>query len=189
MFSQLNNSIVIIFALLGPPKHQLKGSKMETRREQLLVSPQKCTGCRRCMIACAMKHHGMVNPSLSRINVVRFEDQHLEVPVICMACDKAPCIKVCPMNARIRQQNGTVITNTEVCIGCRACVYICPVGSPTVNPYTGQTMTCDMCEEEAEPWCVTACKQEGALRICETGTLPKDAARENANRSRSIFPA
>jgi Fe-S-cluster-containing dehydrogenase component len=61
---------------------KIKGSNMETRREQLQVNPQKCNGCRRCMIACAMKHHGMVNPNLSRVNVLQFEDQDLEVPVI-----------------------------------------------------------------------------------------------------------
>lgn len=161
---------------------------MKTRREQLQVNPQKCNGCRRCMIACAMKHHGTINPNLSRVNVLRFEDQDLDVPVICMACEKAPCIKVCPMNARVREANGTVVTDTEVCIGCRACVYICPAATPAVNPYTGQTMTCDMCQEEAEPWCVAACKHEGALKISKTGALLKDAARESANRERSIFP-
>lgn len=161
---------------------------MKPRREQLQINPKKCNGCRRCMMACAMQHHGTLNPNLSRVNVLRLEEQGLDVPIICMACDKAPCVKVCPMNARVRETNGTVVTNPDVCIGCRACVYICPAATPTVNPYTGQTMTCDMCQEEAEPWCVAACKQEGALKVCQPGTLSKDAARESAQRLRSIYP-
>jgi len=161
---------------------------MEIRREQLLVDPEKCTGCQQCLIACSMKHHGNVNPNLAMIKILRLESQELTIPVICMACDDPPCIKVCPMNARVRQTNGTVVTNTDVCISCRACVYICPVGSPVVNPYTDQTMTCDMCEDdEAGPWCVIACR-EGAIRVCDSDALTKRAARERAGRSRAIYP-
>jgi len=139
------------------------------------------------MIACAMKHHNRIDPDLSCVEVIRFVPQDLAVPVICMACETAPCIKVCPMNARIRQANGTVITDTEVCIGCRACVYICPVGSPRIHPVTGQTMTCNMCADEPEPWCVAACRQERALTLCTEGAASKPAARRAAARSRSGF--
>jgi anaerobic carbon-monoxide dehydrogenase iron sulfur subunit len=159
---------------------------MNLRREQLEINPEKCTGCRRCMIACAMKHHGRIDPALSRVTVIRLDPQDLDVPVICMACDTAPCIKVCPMNARIRQANGTVTTNTDVCIGCRACVYICPVGSPKINPYTGRTMTCDLCEGETEPWCVAACRQERALTLCTPGAVSKNSARRAADKARKF---
>jgi Fe-S-cluster-containing hydrogenase component 2 len=135
-----------------------------------------------------MQHQGNVNPNLALLKILRLENQGLDIPVICMACDDAPCIKVCPMNARIRLENGTVITNTDVCIGCRACVYICPVGSPAVNPYTGQTMTCDMCAgDQAGPWCVTACR-DGALTVVKNDALTRDVARERAGRSRAVYP-
>jgi Fe-S-cluster-containing dehydrogenase component len=137
-----------------------------------------------------MKHHGRVDPQLARIRILRFPAQELNVPVICMACDKAPCINVCPMNARIREENGTVVTDTDVCIGCRACVYICPVGSPAANPYTGQTMTCDMCKDDAAgPWCVSACKCEGALTLAHGDALTNMTARDRAGRARSIVPS
>ena len=161
---------------------------METRREQLLVDPKKCTGCRRCMLACAMKHHDRLDPQLSRISIIRLEIQELNVPIICMACDNAPCIKVCPMNARVRESNGTVVSNTDKCIGCRACVYICPVGSPAINPYTGKAMTCDMCKDDSSgPWCVTACKEEGALRLSKRDLMRSETVRASAARMQSIY--
>ncbi len=164
---------------------------MEKRREQLQVDPEECTGCGKCEVACAMKHYNREDTGFSRIRILKFDQQELNVPVVCMACNKAPCIKVCPMNARIRQENGTVTTDTDVCIGCRACVYICPVGSPAVNPKNGQTMTCDMCAGDSEePWCVTACKKEGALalRMIDSSNMTMAAARKNAGRIRSVFP-
>jgi Fe-S-cluster-containing hydrogenase component 2 len=163
---------------------------MEPRREQLRIDPEKCTGCGRCLMACAMKYHGLINPKLARIRILRFESPALNVPIVCLACDQAPCIKVCPMNARIREANGTVVTNAEACIGCRACVYICPVGSPAVNPYTDRTMTCDMCQGDAAgPWCVAACKCEGALTLVPRESLTSRTARERAGRTRPIYPA
>lgn len=141
------------------------------------------------MLACAMKHHNSLNPALSRVKILRLETQALNVPVVCMACDRAPCIKVCPMNARVRLSNGTVVTDTGVCIGCRACVYICPVGSPSVHPFTGQTMTCDMCDDETgDPWCVAACAREGALSMARSPSPTLRTTRERAEASRKIFP-
>jgi Fe-S-cluster-containing hydrogenase component 2 len=163
---------------------------MELRREQLWIDPEKCTGCGRCLMACAMKHHDRIDARLARIRILRFESPALNVPVVCLACDQAPCIKACPMNARIREANGTVVTIAETCIGCRACVYICPVGSPAVNPYTARTMTCDMCRGDAAgPWCVAACKHEGALTLVPRESLTRRAAREGAGRARPGRPA
>lgn len=159
-----------------------------TRREQLLIDSKKCTGCGRCTIACAMKHHNMVNPRLSRVKILQFKSRELNVPIICLACDKVPCLNVCPMNARRRQENGTVVTDTEKCIGCKACVYICPIGSPSANPYTGQTMTCDMCMDDAAgPWCVASCKREGALTVAERDALTDHSVREQAKRAGAFF--
>jgi len=161
---------------------------MKTRREHLWIDPEKCTACHRCTIACSMKHHGMINPNLARIKILRFQRWELNVPVICMACKNPPCIKVCPVNARVKTSNGTIITDREVCIGCKACVYICPEGSPVANPYTGQTMTCDMCkDDEAGPWCVTACQREGALRVCENDAMTMETARKQAGRTKAVY--
>jgi len=160
---------------------------MEIKCEQLRIDPEKCTACQRCTIACSMKHHGMINPKLSRIKILQFQSSEYNVPVVCMACENSPCIKVCPMNARERLQNGSIVTDTKVCIGCRACVYICPVSSPTINPYTGQTMTCDMCkDDDAGPWCVTACKQEGALTLKKKDSLTIETARKHAEKFKKL---
>ena len=161
---------------------------MEIRRDQLKIDPLKCTACNLCMEACSTKHHGKVDLELSRIRILKFEDQDLNYPVVCMACEDSPCIKVCPMNARKRLANGSVITDTEVCIGCRACLYICPAVSPRVNPHTGQTITCDMCEgDEMGPRCVIACKDYGALTLCQDDSLRVEKVRQHAGRFLKMY--
>ena len=155
---------------------------MEPTRERLVIDIGRCTGCHRCLIACAMQHHGHTDPRLARLQVLQFQEPALNVPVICMACDDAPCIKVCPVNARVRQGNQSVVTDEERCIGCGACIYICPVGSPTRNPATRQTMTCDMCQGTvSEPWCVVACRNEGALTLVGSRGTTDHKSRRHAD--------
>ncbi len=161
---------------------------MKIKREQLKIDPKKCDACHKCTEACAMKHHSVADPEFSRIKILRFENQDLNVPVICMACENPICTSVCPMNARQKKENGTIVTSPETCIGCKACLYICPVGSPSQNPLTSQTMTCDMCEgDPGGPQCVHACRDKGAITISEIDTQICQRARLHAGRMRRVF--
>ncbi len=161
---------------------------MVIRREQLKIDPKKCNACHECTTACAMKHHGVADPKYSSIRILQFETQDLNVPVICQACEDAICISVCPMNARVKKSNGTIVTDKEVCIGCKACLYICPMGGPVENPATGQTMTCDMCKDDPKgPRCVKACRDQGAITICEIDTQVNQTARQQAGRMKGLF--
>ncbi len=93
---ETKNNFVHHIELIPSEPNEKKDKKMNVRREQLFIDPEKCTGCGRCMIACAMKHHGRIDPGLSRVTVIRFDSQELNVPVICMACDTAPASKCAP---------------------------------------------------------------------------------------------
>ncbi|MEJ2560060.1 MAG: 4Fe-4S dicluster domain-containing protein, partial [Anaerolineae bacterium] len=46
----------------------------------------------------------------------------------CMHCDNPPCIKVCPVQATYRDEEGLVRQNYNRCIGCRFCTVACPYG-------------------------------------------------------------
>jgi anaerobic carbon-monoxide dehydrogenase iron sulfur subunit len=154
----------------------------------LLVDPEKCTGCRLCEMACSMAHHGILNPQRARIRVLRFAGGRGHVPVVCQACEDAPCIKTCPMNARIRTAGRAVVTDADRCIGCRACAYICPFGAPVVNPDDGKTLTCDLCEdEEGRPWCVRACRDCGALQLVDAGETSGRKSRQRAAQARTAY--
>ena len=47
----------------------------------------------------------------------------------CRKCEDAPCIAVCPADALEKDEDGVVTRYTNLCIGCKSCVTICPFGT------------------------------------------------------------
>ncbi len=46
----------------------------------------------------------------------------------CQHCYNAPCVMVCPTTARHRREDGLVLTDYDLCFGCRYCQVSCPYG-------------------------------------------------------------
>jgi Fe-S-cluster-containing hydrogenase component 2 len=135
-----------------------------------------------------MAHHGILSPHRARLRVLSFDNGRHNVPVVCQACEDAPCIKTCPMNARSRIDNQAVVTDADRCIGCRACVYICPFGAPAINPDDGKTLTCDLCaDEDGQPWCVRACRDCGALQAVASEETVARKSRQRAEQARAAY--
>jgi Fe-S-cluster-containing dehydrogenase component len=90
----------------------------------------------------------------------------------CNHCQYPACLASCPLsnpddphneaNAIFkRRDDGIVLINQAVCIGCRNCVQACPYGAPQFNAKTGRVEKCTMCVHRQEagfvPACVTTC--------------------------------
>jgi molybdopterin-containing oxidoreductase family iron-sulfur binding subunit len=50
------------------------------------------------------------------------------VPRLCMHCEHPPCVKVCPVEATYKNDEGVVLVDYDRCIGCRLCATGCPYG-------------------------------------------------------------
>jgi len=162
---------------------------MSSEQEKIVVIDiGKCDGCRECEKACSLKHFGVESPEHSRIRIEEFPDGNLYVPVLCQTCEDSLCIKVCPMNARVKLPNGAIVTDEEKCIGCRTCVYICPTGAPVKNPVSEKLMTCDRCTEDEEiPLCAKACSKQKALRFLDAKDVIRTTTREYARHIKKAY--
>jgi formate dehydrogenase iron-sulfur subunit len=80
---------------------------------------------------------------------------------VCKHCVQAGCIEVCPTGAIIRTEFDTVVIQSDVCNGCRACIAGCPFGVIDMNPVSGTAQKCTLCYDRMsvglEPACSKAC--------------------------------
>lgn len=148
-------------------------------RRMLVVTPQKCTGCRICEQMCSFHHTGTFNPALSRIKVVRWETDGIDVPMTCFQCEEPLCAQACPTHAIYRDQaTGAMKTRDSACMHCRFCVMACPFGGTSVGS-EGRIIRCDLCE--GDPSCVRFC-QTGALAFVRMDLADASRKREEAGR-------
>jgi len=50
-----------------------------------------------------------------------------------MHCDEPPCVAACTTGASYQTEEGVVLVNYDICLGCDACVQACPYGARTIN--------------------------------------------------------
>jgi len=110
----------------------------------------KCTGCRVCEVICAAFHaspkYSAVNPSRSRIRVLRRELDNVYIPVIASTYAKAECVG-----------RNIYISGSDEYGECAFCGASCPSRDLFKEPDSGLPLKCDMCEGEEEPLCVQRC--------------------------------
>ena len=111
----------------------------------LMISPKKCTNCGTCESVC----------SNSAVNVIDFEEAVISIPVMCMQCEDAACMKVCPTGAYSRDKNDAVVVDPNKCIGCKVCISSCPMGNIYYSSSKKRIMKCNLCD--GNPDCVKYC--------------------------------
>jgi carbon-monoxide dehydrogenase iron sulfur subunit len=122
---------------------------------QLVIDIDRCTGCRMCEMACSLEKEGECSRVFSRIKVVKME-QGIDLPLVCLQCEEAVCMKVCPVRAISRNTIGTIVVDYEVCIGCKVCLALCPFGAISLDPKRRKVIKCDLCG--GQPQCVRFCQ-------------------------------
>jgi len=119
----------------------------------------KCSGCRRCEIACSLHHEDWIWPEASRVRVF-MPFPGVEVPHLCAQCDDYPCVKSCPVEAlTIDQATTAAVVNSEKCTSCGKCISACPGRVPFLHPKSNKATICDFCG--GDPECVKVCTEAG----------------------------
>nr|WP_275098571.1 4Fe-4S dicluster domain-containing protein [Sedimenticola hydrogenitrophicus] len=138
-------------------------------QRSLYISPDKCTGCLQCEMACSFEHEGTFNPAKSRIKVFTFHSEGRFVPYTCTQCDEAWCMSACPTEAiSLDAATGAKMVNDALCVGCKVCTIACPFGTINYNSVTGKVIKCDLCG--GDPACAKACPTQAITYIDAEGT-------------------
>ncbi len=171
------------------------------KRYGMVIDIGACVGCRKCMHACKeinnipdnmawvevfelnnttpISELSAVPPNESTTTYTQSPQKgKWYLPVNCYHCDDPPCVKVCPVGATFKGQDGLVEMNYDRCIGCRNCVTACPynarrfnwstpvIPSERVNPEVplrpaGVVEKCTFCQQRTRnnklPRCVEVC--------------------------------
>jgi Fe-S-cluster-containing hydrogenase component 2 len=130
-------------------------SEEDKMSKQLMVKPDKCTGCRTCELICSWNRTKNFSPQKSAVSVVLNDDAAVFVPVMCLQCAEAHCINACSSNALSRNNNDVVIYDKEKCAGCGHCMDACPLKSIKFNSAENTIIKCELCG--GDPGCVKVC--------------------------------
>lgn len=113
-------------------------------------------------MTCSMTRLGFFSPrnALLRVEIDRLlqpgvRPSEIDVPVVCLQCDPAPCSEACPEGAIVKAPWGAWIVDKEACTSCGLCVEACRYGMIATEARDGYARKCDLCE--GDPLCVQYC--------------------------------
>ena len=114
-------------------------------RMKFLCDAERCIECNGCVTACKNEHE--VPWGINRRRVVTVNDgqegAEKSISVACMHCSDAPCMAVCPVDCFYKTDDGVVLHDKDLCIGCGYCFYACPFGAPQFPASNGKTPDSD----------------------------------------------
>ena len=141
-FKKCAAGLVVLFAV---PKKIFgaalsHASKSQGHRWGMVIDLDKCTGCSACVVACSVENNQMLGSPKEAADkrIIQWlkilpvdQDGHPQarqrlIPMPCQQCENPPCVKVCPVYATFKNEEGIVGQVYSRCIGCRYCVNACP---------------------------------------------------------------
>lgn len=147
-----------------------------------IIDVEKCEDCNNCFLACKDEHvdNDFKNYSTAQplhghrwINIMRKERGQFPMvdvaylPVPCMHCDNAPCIRKTKAGAVYKREDGIVIIDPVKAKGRKEIVNLCPYKVIWWNEEKNVPQKCGFCAHLLDNgWQNTRCSQ-----ACPTGAL------------------
>ncbi len=177
----------------------------------LVIDLDTCVGCHACAVNCKewntsghMAPLPDFDPYGAHPEGVWFNRVHsyeagagadgrtVHFPRSCLHCEDPPCVTVCPTGASFkRAEDGIVLVNADLCIGCKLCSWACPYGAREFDEDAGVMKKCTLCidriynetlpETERVPACVSTCPTH-ARHFGDLGDPESDVSRLVASR-------
>ena len=130
----------------------------------LKLQNDKCVGCLNCTATCSRLYFKKDDPAKSRIRISPLGQGKYHMTACDQECRK--CVLECPTQAITVNARGVVMINKKLCVGCLACVAVCPIGAMFYYPGDPTPFKCVACGA-----CVKTCPAD-ALEIAEKEDSP-----------------
>ncbi len=167
---------------------------MRRGEKAFFVDATRCINCKTCEVACKDANNAAAGVRIRRVRT--FEGGEFpgiyayNISMACNHCEDPACLKSCPAGAyKKREEDGIVVQDPAVCVGCGACLKACPYEAPQFNAEAGVVRKCNMCiglvGEGEEPVCVAACP----MRAIEVGDLAEIGSRKGVTISLREMPS
>jgi len=172
----------------------------EIKHHAFLYDATRCIDCRACMVACSVENNVPMDKTRIWVEGVgvtgQFPDLERSTMVYhCMHCETPDCVSACPVGAYTKREDGPVLYNPEVCIGCRYCMNACPFGVPHFDYDKGLIEgafidKCFFCTQRLdvgqEPACVATCPTDAVIHGDRDELIKEARARIAAHPDRYI---
>ncbi|MDX2104279.1 MAG: 4Fe-4S dicluster domain-containing protein [Alphaproteobacteria bacterium] len=182
-----------------------------TKRLGLVIDLDICVGCHACAVNCKEWNTGGIAAPLTDLDPygaeplgVWFNRIHsfevgegssgrtVHFPKSCLHCETPDCVTVCPTGASYkRAEDGIVLVQEDLCIGCKLCSWACPYGAREYDYDAGVMKKCTLCvdkiynesleEVDRVPACVATCPAS-ARHFGDLGNPDSDVSRLVAER-------
>ena len=74
------------------------------------------------------------------------DSRTVHFPRSCLHCEEPACVTVCPTGASFkRAEDGIVLVDEDLCIGCKLCSWACPYGAREYDFDSGVMKKCTLC--------------------------------------------
>src|SRR6195256_4633576 len=153
----------------------------------LVIDLDTCVGCQACATSCKEWNNGGYSAPLTdqdpygadphgawlnRVHGYEVGEgasgRTVLSPRSCLHCEEPACVTVCPTGASYkRAEDGIVLVNESICIGCKLCSWAGPYGAREFDADEGVMKKCTLCidriyndnlaPEERQPACVMVC--------------------------------
>jgi molybdopterin-containing oxidoreductase family iron-sulfur binding subunit len=102
----------------------------QRKRFGMLIDMGKCKrGCTICIDVCREENNVPLfgNPKIDAHWIRKAKRKNgKEIILLCNHCERPSCVRVCPVKASFKREDGIVLIDMHRCIGCRYCMIACP---------------------------------------------------------------